>query len=143
MRYLIPALQDFGAMLKGRRVAPVELYDRGRKALSFGGYQGVSMIAVSGLDMAAWDALAKASGVPLCVLLGGSVGPVKAYNSNGLWLQAPEVVAADAIALRDEGGFTALKLRLGRDRAGDDLAAAHRLMASLGGDMEPMAALNQ
>ena len=123
MRYLVPALQDFGEMLKGRRVAPVELYDLARKSLHFVGYQGLSMIAVSGLDMAAWDALAKASGVPLCVLLGGSVGPVKAYNSNGLWLQAPEAVAADAIALRDEGGFTGLKLRLGRDRARDDLAA--------------------
>jgi hypothetical protein len=55
MRYLIPALQDFGAMLKGRRVAPVELYDLARKSLHFVGYQGLSMIAVSGLDMAAWD----------------------------------------------------------------------------------------
>ncbi len=62
MRYLIPALQDFGAMLKGRRVAPIELYDLARKSLHFVGYQGLSMIAVSGLDMAAWDALAKASG---------------------------------------------------------------------------------
>ena len=94
MRYLVPALQDFGDLLKGRRVAPVELYELARKSLHFVGYQGLSMIAVSGLDMAAWDALAKASGVPLCVLLGGSVGPVKAYNSNGLWLQAPEVVAS-------------------------------------------------
>jgi mandelate racemase len=143
MRYLIPALRDFGAMLKGRRVAPVELYDLARRSLHFVGYQGLSMIAVSGLDMAAWDALAKASGVPLCVLLGGSVGPVKAYNSNGLWLQAPEVVAADAIALRDEGGFTALKLRLGRDRASDDLAAIHAIRAAVGNDMELMADFNQ
>jgi mandelate racemase len=112
MRYLVPSLQDFGVMLKGRRVAPVEIYDLARKSLHFVGYQGLSMIAVSGLDMAAWNALAKARGVPLCVLLGGSVGPVKAYNSNGLWLQAPEVVAAEAVALRDEGGFTALKLPL-------------------------------
>src|SRR5882724_10367423 len=104
MRYLVPALHDFGEILRGRRVAPVELYDLARKSLHFVGYQGLSMIAVSGLDMAAWDALAKVSGVPLCVLLGGSVGPVKAYNSNGLWLQAPEVVAEDAIALREEGG---------------------------------------
>lgn len=49
-------------MLKGRRVAPVELYDLARKSLHFVGYQGLSMIAVSGLDMAAWDALAKARG---------------------------------------------------------------------------------
>jgi hypothetical protein len=55
MRYLVPALQDFGAILKGRRVAPVELYDLARKSLHFVGYQGLSMIAVSGLDMAAWS----------------------------------------------------------------------------------------
>ena len=60
MRYLVPALQDFGDMLKGRRVAPVELYELARKSLHFVGYQGQSMIAVAGLDMAAWDALAKA-----------------------------------------------------------------------------------
>jgi mandelate racemase len=143
MRYLVPALQDFGELLKGRRVAPIELYDIARKSLHFVGYQGQSMIAVSGLDMAAWDALAKAGGVPLCVLLGGSVGPVKAYNSNGLWLQAPEVLGAEAIELRDEGGFGALKLRLGRDRARDDLAAIDAIRAAVGDDIELMADFNQ
>ena len=96
MRYLIPAMHDLGELIKGRPVAPTELYDLARKSLHFVGYQGLSMIAVSGLDMAAWDALAKAVGVPLCVLLGGSVGPVKAYNSNGLWLREPKAVAAEA-----------------------------------------------
>ena len=43
-------------------MAPVELYDAARKSLHFVGYEGLSMIAVSGLDMAAWDALAKAAG---------------------------------------------------------------------------------
>ena len=81
--------------------------------------------------------------MPLCVLLGGSVGPVKAYNSNGLWLQPPEVLAADAIALRDEGGFTGLKLRLGRDRARDDLAAIDAIRTAVGEDMELMADFNQ
>ena len=80
MKYLIPAPLDFGEMLKGRRVSPVDLYETARKSLHFVGYQGLSMIAVAGLDMAAWDALAKAADVPLCVLLGGSVGPVNAYN---------------------------------------------------------------
>src|SRR6476646_6180014 len=121
MRYLIPALQDFGEMLKGRSVAPAELYDLARKSLHFVGYQGQSMIAVSGLDMAAWDALGKAAGLPLCVLLGGSVGPVRAYNSNGLWLQQPRIVAEQAIELRDEGGFRGLKLRLGREKLRDDM----------------------
>ncbi|HMK69488.1 MAG TPA: enolase C-terminal domain-like protein [Xanthobacteraceae bacterium] len=143
MKYLMPALHDFGAMLKGRKVAPIELYDAARRSLHFVGYQGLSMIAVSGLDMAAWDALAKAAGVPLCVLLGGSVGPVKAYNSNGLWLQEPEAVAAEAIALRDEGGFTGLKLRLGRERLRDDLATLQAVRRTVGDDMQLMIDFNQ
>jgi mandelate racemase len=113
MKYLIPALHDFSDLFKDRQVAPIELFELARKSLHFVGYQGMAMIAVSGLDMAAWDALAKAAGVPLCVLLGGTVGPVKAYNSNGLWLREVDAVAAEAIELRDEGGFTGLKLRLG------------------------------
>ena len=48
MRYLIPALQDLGDMLKGRRIAPVELYDAARKSLHFVSYEGMSMIAVFG-----------------------------------------------------------------------------------------------
>ena len=143
MRYLVPALQDFGELLKGRRVAPTELYDLARRSLHFVGYQGQSAIAVAGLDMAAWDALAKASHLPLCVLLGGSVGPVKAYNSNGLWLQPPEVLGAEAVLLRDEGGFTGLKLRLGRDRPSDDLRAIEAVRAAVGEDMDLMADFNQ
>jgi mandelate racemase len=143
LRYLVPAIEDFGAMLKGRKVAPFELYDLARKSLHFVGYEGQSMIAVAGLDMAAWDALAKAGNMPLCVLLGGSVGPVKAYNSNGLWLQPPQALAADAIALRDEGGFRGLKLRLGRESARDDLAAIEAIRSAVGDEMELMADFNQ
>ena len=143
MRYLIPALQDFGEFLKGRQITPFELYGAARKSLHFVGYEGMSMIAVSGLDMAAWDALAKAAGMPLCVLLGGSIGPVKSYNSNGLWLKEPEAVAAEAIELRDEGGFTGLKLRLGRERIRDDLATIKAVRAAVGEDMHLMVDFNQ
>jgi mandelate racemase len=143
MRYLVPALNDLGDLLKGRTVAPVEIYDAARKSLHFVGYQGLSMIAVAGLDMAAWDALAKAADMPLCVLLGGSVGSVKSYNSNGLWLKEPETVAAEAIQLRDEGGFSGLKLRLGRDRMEDDLAAIEAVRHTIGSNIQLMVDFNQ
>ena len=143
MRYLVPAIHDLGAQLKGHRVSPVELYGLARKSLHFVGYQGLSMIAVSGLDMAAWDALAKAAGMPLCVLLGGSVGAVKAYNSNGLWLGEPAATAAEAAELRDEGGFTGLKLRLGRERVADDLATIAAVRHAVGDDIELIVDFNQ
>jgi mandelate racemase len=143
MRYLVPALHDLGGLLKGRPVAPIELFGAARKSLHFVGYEGMSMIAASGLDMAAWDALAKAAEQPLCVLLGGSVGPVKAYNSNGLWLMAPQAVAAEAIELREEGGFTGLKLRLGREHASDDLATIDAVRNAVGDAMHLMVDFNQ
>jgi mandelate racemase len=145
MKYLIPALLDFGEMFKGRRVSPVDLYETARKSLHFVGYQGLSMIAVAGLDMAAWDALAKAADVPLCVLLGGSVGPVNAYNSNGLWLQSPESAAAEALELLDErgGGFRTLKLRLGRPDPRDDLATIKAVRDAIGDDIDLMVDFNQ
>jgi mandelate racemase len=143
MRYLVQALRDFGELLKGQRVAPVELYATARKSLHLVGYQGLSAIAVAGLDMAAWDALAKAAGVPLCVLLGGSIGDVNAYNSNGLWLRPPASLGDEALALRDEGGFTGLKLRLGRDRLADDIAALEAIRRAVGDDMHLMADFNQ
>jgi mandelate racemase len=134
MRYLIPVLHDLGEMLKGRQLAPIEFYEAGRKSLHFVGYEGMAMITVAGIDMAAWDALARAAGVPLCVLLGGSIGAVPAYNSNGLWLKSPGEVASEAVELREEGGFEGVKLRLGRERLGDNLATieAVRIGAACG-----------
>jgi mandelate racemase len=143
MRYLVPALHDLGEMLKGRRLAPIEFYEAARKSLHFVGYEGMAMIAVAGIDMAAWDALARAAGVPLCVLLGGSIGPVPGYNSNGLWLRSPAEVAGEAVELREEGGFEGLKLRLGRERLADDLATVEAVRAAVGSEMRLMVDFNQ
>jgi len=143
LRYLVPAIEDLENLLKGRRVAPFEFFEAARKSLHFVGYAGQSMIAASGLDMAAWDALARAADVPLCVLLGGSVGKVRSYNSNGLWLNEPTQVAEEAVELREEGGFCGLKLRLGRQDPRADLASIVAVRHSVGDQMRLMVDFNQ
>ena len=143
MNYIIAALEDFGELLQGRQVAPAELFEIARKSLHFVGYQGLSMIAVSGLDMAAWDALAKAANLPLCVLLGGTVGPVRAYNSNGLWLSDPSQLGDEAAQLIEEGGFSGLKIRLGRVTAEQDLRAIGVVRDAVGADVHLMVDYNQ
>ena len=70
--------------------------------------------------------------MPLAVLLGGSTGPVPAYNSNGLWLTEPSTLAAEAKELVDEGSFVALKLRLGRDHLSDDIEPIKPVRSSVG-----------
>src|SRR5215472_9269179 len=74
---------------------------------------------------------------------GGSVGAVPAYNSNGLWLRSPEEVASEAIELREEGGFTGLKLRLGRERLADDLATIEAVREAVGSEMSLMVDFNK
>jgi mandelate racemase len=124
-------------------VAPFDAYRRSIGSLHLVGREGMTLIAVSGLDMAAWDALAKAAGKPLAAYLGGTTGPVPAYNSNGLWLTPVGDFAAEAAALVAEGGFSALKLRLGRDRLADDLAAIAAVRGAVGAEVKLMCDFNQ
>jgi len=141
--YIIPAIEDLAEAAKGQPVAPFDSYRRGIGALHLVGREGISMIAVSGLDMAAWDAVAKAAGQPLAVFLGGTVGPVPAYNSNGLWLTPLDELAAEAAALVAEGGFTGLKLRLGREKLADDQAAIAAVREAAGAAVKLMCDFNQ
>ncbi len=142
-RYIVPAIYDLAEARKGEIIAPFDDFEGGRSALHFVGLEGISLIAVSGLDMAAWDALAKAAGLPLAVLLGGSLAPVPAYNTNGLWLTPLETLADEASELVDEGGFTALKLRLGRERLDDDIAAIRSVREAVGDGVTLMSDFNQ
>lgn len=142
-RYLVPAIEDLAEALAGKPIAPLDAYASGRKALNLIGYEGAAMIAVSGLDMALWDARARAAGLPLAVMLGGALGPVPAYNSNGLWLTPLAGHEREAEALAAEGGFDAVKLRLGRDALEDDLQAIAAVRRALGGGARIMTDFNQ
>jgi mandelate racemase len=79
----------------------------------------------------------------LAVFLGGSIGPVPAYNSNGLWLTDVATLAEEARALVNEGGFKGLKLRLGRDKLVDDIKAIEAVRSAVGPDVKLMVDFNQ
>ena len=141
--YIVPVLQDLAGLMRGQEIAPVQTYQKTRASLGLVGYQGISTIAVAGFDMACWDALAKAAGVPLVTLLGGTIEPVRAYNSNGLGLIPPEKVAEEALELIEEEGFKALKVRVGRDTLAEDIEAVRNVREAVGDGVVLVCDFNQ
>ena len=107
-------VEEVERVVKGDPVAPLDLWRKLATRFALIGVQGIVRMAMAGLDVAAWDALAIAAGLPLARLLGGAAeSRFRAYNSCGLGLMdEPEAVADEAEKLL-AGGFRAIKLRLG------------------------------
>lgn len=135
-------IQELGALIEGEALSPVSLSGLLRARLRLLGQQGLAMMASAGIDMAAWDALAKTQGLPLARLLGGDVMPLPAYNSNGLGIAGKERAAEEAKELVAEG-FSAIKLRLGYPDARTDLAVAAAVRVAVGDDVRIMTDYNQ
>jgi mandelate racemase len=130
-------------VLKGDALAPVDNEQKVRKRFTLFDTPGVLGLAIAGIDMCAWDALARAQNLPLVRLLGGQARPVRAYNSCGLWIQPVEKLPDEAEALAAEGSFGAVKLRLGRDNPHEDLAAVRAVKKRLGERVTLMCDFNQ
>jgi mandelate racemase len=135
-------LHELLALIKGDAVDPVEIGAKLLRQFRLIGAQGVIWMAMAGLDVACWDAVAQAAGMPLVAFLGGTPRPIPAYNSNGLGLMSPEACADEAEQLL-EGGFRGVKLRLGYPRLEGDLAAVRAVRKRLPSGIAIMTDYNQ
>ena len=135
-------VEAMAEMLKGDEVAPFELEKKLRARYALLGVHNIVLFALSGIDMAAWDALGQARGLPLVRMLGGTPRPVLAYNSNGLGISKIRSLATEAEELVEEG-FSALKLRLGRPEARHDLEALRAVKKAIGPGVTLMVDFNQ
>ena len=120
------------------------MHDAGQKRLTHLGHEGVAQMALSMFDMALHDALAREAGVPLYKLLGGTAQPLPTYNSCGLGLMAPQDAAREAKELvAEHGGFSHIKLRMGREHAADEIAAYKAVRSAVGPDVQISCDFNQ
>lgn len=136
---LLANLQDW---IAGDDLAPLTLERKLQGRFRLLGPQGLTGMAMAGLDMAAWDALAQAAGLPLVRLLGGNPDPIPAYNSCGLGLIGPERAAGEAQELVAPG-FRAVKARLGYPDARTDLEVVRRVREAIGPEVLLMSDFNQ
>ena len=143
MAAIAAILAEAERVLEGERVAPVDLWSMlaGRFALI--GVQGIVRMAMAGIDIASWDAVANAAGLPLSTLIGSRPRRIPAYNSCGLGLMtSSDDVASEAEKLLARG-FRAVKLRLGYPTLAQDLAALRAVKERVGSEVAVMVDYNQ
>ncbi len=141
--YIVPAIRAIEEALRGKPLAPLDAYKTATQALHLSGKQGIGLVATSGVDMAVWDALSKAANQPLAQYLGASCGPVRAYNTNGLWLLPAAQLKDEALSLVEEGKFSAIKMRLGRVDFRADVEALDTVRSAVGSGVRIMTDFNQ
>lgn len=71
--------------------------------------------AMGGVDTAIWDMRGRRAGLPVCALIGGTPGPVRAYASSMKRDITPEQEAERFVRLQGEHGFDAFKFRIGAE----------------------------
>ncbi|GIT54302.1 MAG: mandelate racemase [Pseudomonadota bacterium] len=132
-------------LVQGMTADPEQADPMLRKRLRLLDIHGILGQVLAGLDMALWDIQAKTRELPLAQVLGQKRDAMQTYNSCGLWLEKgdPEKLAEQAQELLAEGGFNAVKLRLGYESFDEDLAAVRAVKRRCGDSVDLMSDFNQ
>jgi mandelate racemase len=140
LKPLVLLIEEIGRDLTGKAIAPFDLMAAMDAKFRLLGWQGLVGMAVSGLDMAFWDALGQAAGKPLAVLLGGSTRPIRAYDSYGV-----VDLKADAGDLKRslDQGFRGIKIKGGDGDAANDERVVKGVRDLIGPDIALMLDFNQ
>ena len=140
LKPLVHLIEETGRELIGKPVAPFDLMKTMDAKFRLLGWQGLVGMAVSGLDMACWDALGQVANKPVVELLGGSARPLPAYDSYGV-----VDPTADERALRRslDQGFRGIKIKGGDGDAANDERVVKGVRAVIGPDIALMIDFNQ
>ena len=97
----------------------------------------IDAAAASAIDIALWDLLARSAMQPLWRMLGGKSNHVNVYASGGLYCDGDGVdeLAAEMRSYVD-GGFRAVKMKIGALPLESDLARVRAVRSAVGADIE-------
>jgi D-galactarolactone cycloisomerase len=105
------------------------------------GTRGIGVVALSGVDIALWDILGKARGVPLYQLLGGKCRDRVPVYATALYPEEASKVAKRARAFAEQG-FHGVKIKVGFD-LDQDIRIVRAVREELGKDFTIMTDANQ
>ena len=131
-------------LLMGQDFRQVEdLWQKMWDATFIQGRMGITVMAISAIDMALWDAVGRYNNIPLWKLWGGSSEPLPIYGSgcyrglghDGMIEKAHRFVTQ---------GFSAIKMQVAHlFTEEEDVKNVHDMRASLGDEIEIMVDVNQ
>lgn len=133
-------LEELAPLLIGMQLAPRTIAAQLHARFRLLGPQGLTGMAMAGIDMAAWDALAVAHELPLCMLLGAERRALAAYDSLGMMSEQDGVAAAHRSVA---AGFTAVKFKLGWPDPDTDVRFVDAVRTVLGPACDLMVDYNQ
>jgi mandelate racemase len=133
-------VRNVSAVVTGEELAPAEIEQKLAKRFRLLGTQGLVGMALAGIDMALWDALARAHGLPLVRLLGGAARPVRCYGAVGY--DGVDGCAKTA-AMWAERGFTGIKAKVGYPTVQEDVAVVRAMRKAAGPHTSIMVDYNQ
>ncbi len=142
LKPVVDLLDNLAPGLVGLSLSPLELDRLLQTRFRLLGTKGIVAMALAGLDMAAWDAIAVAQGSPLARVLGADLADIPAYNSCGLGLIGVERASGEAAQLAAPG-FGAIKVRLGYPELKEDIAVVRAVKQAVGEDVRVMSDFNQ
>lgn len=133
-------MKNIEPLLAGQALAPATLWEQLHARFRLLGTQGLVGMALAGIDMALWDALARTQQLPLHALLGFAPKPVPAYGGIGYDGTRDTAAAAERWARQ---GFTGVKAKIGYPTLAEDVAVVRAMRAAVGPDMAIMVDYNQ
>ena len=137
---LVRLVEEIAEELKDKSIAPVLRMREFDRRFRLVGWQGLIGMAVSGLDMAFWDAIARTLNQPMAALLGGAPIALPAYDSYGMIDPKTE---EKAILAAVEAGFQAIKIKLGEGDLEVDMKTVRAVRAMIGPTIRLMVDYNQ
>lgn len=142
LKPLLSLIASMSELIAGDALSPYDIERKLTQKFTLLGLAGLQRLAQAGIDMAVWDAVARARSLPLASALGGQPRPIRAYNSKGLGVMPVAKLVGQAQALIDEG-FDAVKVRVGRADAFEDLKALRAVRRAVGDQASVMCDFNQ
>ncbi|UYO96560.1 mandelate racemase/muconate lactonizing enzyme family protein [Microbacterium sp. M28] len=126
----------------GRSAEPGEAWQGLWEHLHEAGGGGVTTIALAGLDLALWDAAARARDLPASALIGRRRERARVYGS-GVNLHYTQDELLAQVQRWIDAGFTAVKIKVGKPDIAEDVDRVGAVRALLGPDRELMIDANQ